>query len=416
MNNLIKVGLAVVCSVAVSTVLSGCASSPVSLPEEVIVKHKGDTEGLYDAWISPLLTRNNGEEPYIKHNHYYDQNYSDMKIKNGFKRFCEYSGGVADIKEIKYGYLSKCLTKSGDFISEIKTTRYKSNKLRVYIDTAEWRERRALIKREFDKRASSNGPTGVIATEDGVFDFIRIGNLDERHVLRVNEFEKSGVYVESISRIDFSKGSSDVTVTLRDGRQKTLYEGKINRQTGVNSSSGYGGGKFGIPVVVIDPKSGQPYTRKFSIQEGIKYIQFESDTSVWKYKPGKRIRTLFDPIDKNKMTSYVADLRTKANALYDEAKRKDWLKLLPDGNKSLSDGNLPRSLSNSVEYRLDLYRKAFDCDQDVASGIYNFEPLLKCKVASREYRIIIRDGYSLNTKITPMASIIALNQLKSDLD
>lgn len=402
-----------------AVILAGCAGSPSTqtvssalvLPDSIIAANKGSVEGLYKSWIAPF---NTNENRYIPHANKGQLSATEAAVRDGFGRFCSTSGGALTHKIDQYGDRYSCSTSNGAFIGEFTTERIKGNLLRVSFDSPERVERREARQKAYEARKTQNGPTGVVVTDEGRFKFLRIGNLKERHVLEVSLGYESDEYVpveyvpvEEIAKIELPKGCCDVDVTLRDGRTKSVNYVHLTNRTSPNSISSYGGGKRGLPIVLIDPESGQPYTRIFSNLRGIQAILFD-DPSIWKAKPADVITTKFDISSTYRMDKYTQKLRVEANQLYVDATNNGWIKLLPDGK-------LTPQLMVHLKYELESISRDSECSGNAVVGVTSIEAHLRCRVAARELNLVIGGGYSLVTDVTPLSSIIALNKIKKDL-
>lgn len=395
-------------------ILAGCAGTPstqtsssaLALPDSIIAANKGSVEGLYKSWIAPF---NTNENRYIPHANKGQLSATEAAVRDGFGRFCLTSGGYVTHKTEQYGDRYSCSTSNGAFIGEFTTERIKGNLLQVSFDSPERVERRVARLKAYEARKTQNGPTGVVVTDEGRFKFLRIGNLKERHVLEVRLGYESNEYVpiEEIAKIEFPKKCCDFDVTLRDGRTKSVNQIHLTNRTSPNSISSYGVGKFGLPIVLIDPESGQPYTRIFSNLRGIQAILLD-ETSIWKAKPVDVITTTFDISSPNRMDKYTQKLRAEANQLYVEATNNGWIKLL-------TDGKLTRQLMNHLKYELGSISRDSECSGDAVVGVTSLEAPLRCRVAARELNLVIGGGYSLVTDVTPLSSIIVLNKIKKDL-
>jgi hypothetical protein len=397
-----------------AVILAGCAGSPSTqmassalvLPDSIITANKGNVEGLYKSWIAPFNTHGNR---YIPHANKGQLSATEVAIRDGFGRFCSTSGGTLTHKIEQYGDRYSCSTSNGAFIGEFTTERVKGNLLQVSFDSPERVERREARQKEYVARRTQNGPTGVVVTDEGRFKFLRIGNLKERHVLEVRLGYESNEYVpiEEIAKIEFPKKCCDIDVTLRDGRAKSVNETHLINRTSPNSTSSYGAGKYGLPIVLIDPESGQPYTRIFSNLRGIQAILLD-DTSIWKAKPADVITTKFDVSSQSRMDKYTQKLRLEANLLYTDATNNGWIKLLPDGK-------LTPWLIDHLIYELHRISRDSECSGDAVVGVTSLEAPLRCRIAARELNLVIRGGYSLVTDVTPLSSIIVLTKIKKDL-
>ncbi len=416
----------------VALILAGCAGSPstqtpssaLTLPDSIIAANKGSVEGLYKSWITPFNTKENRYIPQANDGHlsYIPQandgqlSSSQAAVRDGFGRFCSASGGTLTHEKQQYGDRYSCSTSGGTFIGEFTTERtyttertLKNLLLKVSFDSPERVERREAQMKAYETRKAQNGPTGVVVTDEGRFKFLRLGNLKERHVLEIRLGHESNEYVpiEEISKIEFPEKCCDLDVTLRDGRTKSVNQVHLINSTSLNSTFTYGIGTIGLPIVVIDPESGQPYTRIFSNLRGIQSILLD-DASAWKNKTADAITTTLDPSQPSRLNRYTQKLRVEANQLYSEATNNGWIKLLPDGK-------LTPQLMVHLQYELRSISNNSECSGNAVIGVTSLETPLRCRVAARELGLVIGGGYSLVTDVTPLSSIIVFNKIKKDL-
>lgn len=114
-------------------VIGGCATFATSkstpLTDEMINSHKGDFQGLYDAWIKPQtqpkLRKSDGakiaamELPDVD-----TMRATETAIAKDFGRFCAANGGSLDIQPGKFGQKSVCNDAAGSYMAELDTTRF----------------------------------------------------------------------------------------------------------------------------------------------------------------------------------------------------------------------------------------------------------------------------------------------------
>ena len=55
------------------------------------------------------------------------------------------------------------------------------------------------------------------------------------------------------------------------------------------------------------------------------------------------------------------------------------------------------------------------CSGDPASGIRDMQVLLRCRVAAKEFTLLMKDDYSIITDISPLSSIIIIEKIKADV-
>ena len=381
-------------------------NSKLYLSEEIIAKNLGNIEGLYDSWISPHTKIINGRGS-IEHENDLSTSLSQSAVKDGFTRFCLASSGLIELKDSYFGQSQLCYTNQRKFVGELMTHIQKGNRLDVDFDSPERLAKRDEKERAFMQSLASNGPTGEILTDTGRFSFLRIGDLNERHMVEIELRKDKTEYIpiEEVSRIDFADSCCDLNVTFKNGQQETINKVYLKKRTSLNSVSNYG--LNGLPFVLIDSESGQPYTSLYPNLQGLRSIKLD-DRSIWAAQKGGKISTSFNPVSASSLTEYTKTLRSKANILYSEAESKGWLKLLPNGKltQRLMDylkGQLVGMTSNSA------------CSGDPASGIRDMQVLLRCRVAAKEFTLLMKDDYSIITDISPLSSIIIIEKIKADV-
>lgn len=104
----------------------------LELSESDLLENKGNIEGLYVSWIKPFMKKG---ENYIPHINREELRASEDAIKTGFIRFCSTSGGDLSIGNEEFGKKFRCTAKSGEFIGEIRTVRYKGESLKISYNT-----------------------------------------------------------------------------------------------------------------------------------------------------------------------------------------------------------------------------------------------------------------------------------------
>lgn len=378
-------------------------SSHLYLPDSVLAAHQGDIEGLYNAWVLPVSKSEGG---YIKHSNDKEMLVSERAVVEGFERYCAANGGTTYKVGERYGGKVRCESAAGVFLGEFQIKRYRDgNSLTVNFESPQRISRREAYQKALDDREALNGPTGWVTTNEGRIRFLRIGTLKERHVVEITPREKGRPYieVENISRVDFHEKCCSADLTLRDGTKTEINSGNFFRRDKVNHRLGYSGGVSGMPFVIIDQLSGQPYTRLLSVYDGIKTIEFESEAS-WKGKRADIIKTSIDLKSKDRLEMYLAALRIEAAVLHEEAARKGLLQMLPNGK-------LTESLQFHLESELQSIFRNSECNGSAEKGVTGTYTLVRCKVAEHEYAIV-RQGFSVINEISPLSATIVLKELK----
>lgn len=405
-------------SVTACVLIAGCSSNPTKeltidptlspfyLPDSVISQNINDVASLYEAWITPLKDSTN--KGVIKFENEEKLTLALSAIQQGFERFCTVSDGRSSPVKKWFGNGYSCTKADGEFIGTFSTAIRRGNELYVYRETPQDAAKLDLERRDFEKRKNHNGPTGEVLTNEGRFPFGRIGDLVERHVVEVETRGKEKTYIpiEKISKIEFLAACCDLEVTLRDDSKLSVNNLSLKQRISIDSASDYGIGQWGFPMVMFDAESGQPYTKIFSNFEGIKSIQFHEE-SIWQNLRGGTIKSTFDPSSATSLALYARELSLKADKLYNEAETEGWLSLL-------SSGELTPRLFDYLSRQLVSLTMSTECRQSAVTGITDTESLQRCHLAAREFVLIVHDGYSLVTDITPLSSIIVLEKMKRD--
>jgi hypothetical protein len=396
------------CVIALSPLPADSATvSRLVLSADMLSQYHDDLEDLYGHWISPFNKSDKQFGYGIPHDNSGQVQDSEQAIAEGFARFCAIHLGVRDTKKQQFGNEYNCSDAAGTFIGVLSVTRYEGNILRVKYDSPKQIARRNDRLRKYDESRAKNGPTGWLVTSEGRVPFVRLGNLKQRHLLEV-EMESRGresVPIEEVRRITFREKCCDIDVLLADGQEQTLNEARLAHRTNVNELSHYG--LDGLPVVVIDAESGQPYTRLFSNLVGIKSIEIDAVKSDSRFAVDGEIATTLKV--EQRAEKYAARIRKEATSLYDEARAKGWLSVLPDGQR------LTPELSRHL--RVELGRIGSDpaCRSNPVTGVlHDLDDTLRCQTAFRE-SLIAAKGYSLAPELTPLSTIIIVQKLRSDL-
>lgn len=398
---------------ALSLFLGGCGSqpkhqlakqevsapSPLLLSDELLKANAASLDDLFKAWILPFEGARDGAVPHANHKALLA---SEAAVQDGFRRFCSLKGGEVKVS----GEQHACTTPSSEFVGEVVITKYRENKLGVTFDSPARRARLEAKKRRFEERSAFNGPSGWLETSEGRLRFLRVGNLKSRQALQF-EMGPQGLSIDGddLLKIEFPQ-CCDIIVTLRNGTTAKANMVALTYWRGFNMLSTYG--SDGMPFVVVDPVSGQPYTRLLSPLTGIKSIAFDPPAS-WKDKRLEELKTTFDPRSDEVFSAYLEKLRAQASARYRDAERKGWLQMLPDGKLT------PR-LSTHLEYELRRIGHGHECRGDAVSGLMSVDGLQKCREAKKELDIIVKNGYSLATSVTPLATLIVLEKIQRDLN
>jgi hypothetical protein len=162
--------------------LLGTSSKAKSLSDETIQANKGDFEGLWKTWIKPQLELVDGEIWGIKFEEKEEKPPTELAIGEDFARFCKESGGNSLTEKTQYGNKYICSSPEGVFLGQFETKRF-TRALSIYFDTPSRRAALAEKQKNFDDSLKSNGPTGWITTDEGRYQFVRIGTTQQRDVI-----------------------------------------------------------------------------------------------------------------------------------------------------------------------------------------------------------------------------------------
>lgn len=130
------------------------------------------------------------------------------------------------------------------------------------------------------------GPTGWIQTAEGKLRFVRLGTLDERHVLSFGGYDP-----KDIVSVTWNAACCDVTLKLRNGKQAVISEGAISHVTFGLSGKGMSayGIQPGFPVVVRDTRTNKDTQLYFPNFNGLRAITFDTPASWEKTKPPRAL-------------------------------------------------------------------------------------------------------------------------------
>lgn len=266
--------------------------------------------------------------------------------------------------------------------------------------------RRAEIKKEreqFAARRALNGPDGtIIMTSGRQLKFIRFGDLKERSVINIGNTP-----ISDVARIEFSQKCCDFVAILRNGRRETFnfadFE-HLRPATGRYAVSYVS--SMNLRMVVVDPTSGQPYTRYFMGFQGIRSLVMDPNVESWRNKSDSVIHTNLNPLSALRKRRYLAGIRRRAERLHAQARADGWLAELPHGK-------LPPWLSRYVIDNLRQESSGSACVSDWLNGVTSLEQPLKCSEAEHELNIL-DNGFALDARLTPLATIIMVDRLRSD--
>jgi hypothetical protein len=260
------------------------------------------------------------------------------------------------------------------------------------------------------QRAAVNGPTGWIQADEGRLKLLRIGTLRERHVLefRWHRDQTVMVPVEDVASIVHSDESrfpiAPHLITLRNGSVFRVNQVDVMRLRTPTETSSYGVNQYGLPVVVEDPASGQPYTRILSNLYGFNRIDFD-EPSKWEPKSAAIIPTAFDIGTSALLRQEVAKAQQKAREAAAEAAQLGTLDAFRQGGYS---ENVRLNLREWLSSR----SNGGNCLGDPQNGFWDFRTTVTCRMVAREARLF-EAGTRPSPEQMPLSSIFLLAALKS---
>jgi hypothetical protein len=226
--------------------------SRAELPDAILNMHKSDLDGLYQAWLTPLLK--DGEISSSSFDIMKDQ----AAIAKGFERFCSASGGHSTTKTLEFGANLSCLSADGEPIGSFAILRklYGSNELSITVgyESPVRREAEKQVADSFAESLSRNGPTGWVEAADGRHRILRFGTLDQRSLLDIDS-----VPIEGVRRLRFVD-CCNVEVAFVSGETRRINGARLGDRTAINSRTM---GWDRVSMVLIDKVTSQPYIRVF---------------------------------------------------------------------------------------------------------------------------------------------------------
>jgi hypothetical protein len=266
-------------------------SNALGLSENTLKEHHKNIKDLYEHWIQPeskLDTYGFHKVKLGSTQEWYD---AQDSIKNGFDRFCTLKAGKLQFQDRGTGFVLTCLGSDTKLIGKLMLQRFEDNILRIEYDSFERQQLRHKAENEFKLLKTFNGPTGTLTTTDGKqFQFLRIGNFKEPHILHVELSNKpyKEVKLENIKRIEFLDNGLDVRIVTQEGNAFVVNEASI-----VQKKEGYSISGGDLSVVLIDPASNQAYTKLYPWFNGIKKIVIDPKEK-WEKKKTEVIKSKFN--------------------------------------------------------------------------------------------------------------------------
>jgi len=324
------------------------------IPEEYFTQHKGDFDNLRKAWLDPQITPlDAGFEGFL----FTDNKDGDLQLKaaekfleDEFERFCVSDGenAISARSDEPYSFFKKtrtvqCSRPSENFLAKIQINTARSSSgpsLIIYIVPKKIQDTRNNAAVELEKRKLSNGPSGVITTDRGIYQFERFGTLERRYVAQID-----GTPIEAIKAIEFQKVCCDFIATYRDGSTKT-FNGVSLTDKKSNTTEGPIISMFGYAFVLKDVNTGVTYQERFDgtsptrsselppykLNERIRKIEF-SEPNVWAVKSGGQ---LLDGRPYMKLASPFTS-QSELQALIHQFEQNDPKSLIPAARKHLAE-------------------------------------------------------------------------------
>lgn len=324
------------------------------IPEEYFTQHIGDFDNLRKAWLDPQTTPlDAGFKGFV----FVDKNVGNLQIKaaekfleDEFERFCVYGGEnvISSRSDEPYSFFRKtrtvqCSGSSKNFLAKIQINTAMSSlgpSLIIYIVPKKIEDDRINAAVELEKRKRSNGPTGVVTTDRGTYQFERFGTLERRYVAQID-----GTPIEAIKAIEFQNGCCDLIATYRDGSTKTFNQASLTDKMS-NTTEGPIMSMYGYAFVLKDANTGVTFQERFDgtsqshnaklplykLDERIRKIEF-SEPNVWAAKSGGQ---LLDGRPYMKLASPLTS-QSELQALIHQFEQNDPKNLIPAARKHLAE-------------------------------------------------------------------------------
>lgn len=262
----------------------------------------------------------------------------------------------------------------------------------------------------FRQRLAANGPTGWIQSDDGRLKLLRVGTLRERHVVefRWRQDQPIVVPIEDVASIEHLDENrfpvAPHLITLRNGSTFRVNQADILRVQSPSDTATYGVSQYGLPVVVEDPASGQPYTRLLSNLYGFNRIDFDAPSS-WRAKRASVIPTSFDIGNSALLKQEVAKAQKQAREMAAEAAQLGTL-------GTFNQGGYPDKFRVDLAQWLSSRSNGGDCPGDPENGFPNFAKTVNCRIVAREARLFAA-GTKPSPDQMPLSSVFLLAALRS---
>ncbi|HCJ6871345.1 TPA: hypothetical protein NU929_000460 [Vibrio cholerae] len=389
----------------VSTLLlAGCQSAPsvnakMALPPELAEAYKGNIKAFHSAYIRPHYKTGTYEIPFDDGE---KLRLAAIDVIEGFKTFCKKSGGNA--QRTGNHWSGQSCYKEEEYLGAFTVTSDGSSMLRVRYDTPDAKREREHVKAEYEISLEFNGPTGTLITADDSFNFQRIGYLSKRVVFALWDGDGKSEVILFDDIAHMVKTESGIELAMHDGSRKefkkytlALYSGSVSFLSHEN-----------LPVVVKDPLTLQPYVISTSLQE-LKEIRF-APKETWENRQLVQIDSDLEKIINANQPSYLFTIQLMADHQNTLAKENGWYAQLDAGriNGPLYDGVI-RKLKNHVGYD-----RCSELNLNKRNGA-TIDRVLECRQATEELRLL-RKGYAISVKHTPLAIMALVEQLKVDLN
>ena len=390
-----------------STFLISCIATPAKeshkyikpdLTDNVLRASSGDISKLYNNWIKPLrqgFLR-------IKHNTRSELVQTERAIQSGFEKFCRDSNGASKLVNKKYGVDYDCSNETG-YVGGLLTTREKGLSLTVKYHTPETKKE----INDYEFRMANNGPSGYAIIDGERRRFLRIGTLYKRDLVIIDVKNKNGkmVPIEKFKSIKFN-GSSGIELVTHENKKYNLPTSAVKKRLSKYSTGSYGSIRNALKLVLMDKLNKEPYTHMFYSFKRVSLIEFDSPSKYIELQ-NVEIKSNLDLTSKDRVNKYFNDLTIEAQSLYKKADTKGYLKLLPDDQK------LTPSLQSYLKSQLD-YEISRTCQDNIRSGMSDVKRPLKCYMARREKKIVVRGNYSLSPELTPLSTILVISKMQED--
>jgi hypothetical protein len=380
--------------------------SPYTLPDATLNGNLGNPDGLYQAWLVPLMKNDvlPTQSPQAAQG-------DEAALVDGFGKFCKKSGDQYVVAPIQYGQRLVCESPSHEFIASLQfTLNVSRNRLpgavapgRPAFEDQNWlavtfesnATRRAAVDAQnaFQAALMKNGPSGWLQTTSGRQRFLRIGSLDQRQLVFIKNLP-----LESFKRVEFVDCCNFKAYPI-NGEMISGNAAAIGSRTAINTLTMGSDMTF----VVLDPASKQPFVWLPGPSE-VQAIELEQGAHA---AQDGRITTQLTraALVESRSAAYLVKLAKEA-APSKEGVRK----FLTREFDSASTTNEERAkyFEDITEYVRKKLSDAMSasCSADPVKGLRDLDSPARCAEAQKELSLVTDVNHGLPLDRMPLSTVL----------